>query len=90
MEREDLSVQSTVLISPPPAPRRASRKPLMYVAGSVLAVALIVLAAILGGRLRSSPAGGIDTPPDGAVLSQQTSVSGWAVDQSAHGNTWLR
>lgn len=87
MGERDLPVQSSVLTSPPPQPQRVSRKPLVFVAVGVLAVALLVVGVILGARIRSSPDGAIEAPADGAVLTHQTAVSGWAIDKSAHGNT---
>jgi N-acetylmuramoyl-L-alanine amidase len=69
------------------APRHASPKPAVFVALGAVTVALLVLAAVVGLRVRSSPMGSIDTPPEGAVLTQQATVSGWAIDHAARGNT---
>src|SRR3954453_7751464 len=75
-------MQSGVLTSL--APRR---RPIVFVTCGALVLALVVFGVIVGGRLRSSPMGTIDQPADGAVLTQLTPVSGWAIDRAARGNT---
>ena len=68
-------------------PRRLSRTPVVFVALAALALVLVVFAVVFYGRVRSSPMGSIDVPAEGAVLTQQTAVSGWAIDRAARGNT---
>ena len=71
-------------ISPRPPRKRSFLGPLAL---ALVVIALVVAGAYYSLRTRSVPAGAIDEPSEGALLTDRTAVSGWAIDQNARGNT---